>query len=52
MYEIMKINIVGTINNMMKVANEYLITALVDFVVYTMRQWFFEHRQDSLNMLT
>ena len=35
---------------MMRVAREYPITALVDFAFYTIGQWFFERRQDSLNM--
>ena len=46
----MTTNIVETMNNMMRVAREYPITALIDFVLYTMGQWFFERRRDSLNM--
>ena len=51
MYEVMTTNIVETVNNMMKVAIEYPITASVDFVLYMMGQWFFERRRDSLNMI-
>ena len=46
----MTTNIVETVNNMMMVAREYPITALVDFVLYTIGQRFFERHQDSLNM--
>ena len=50
MYEVMTTNIVETVNNIMMVTKEYPITALDDFFLYMMGQWFFEHRRDSLNM--
>ena len=49
MYEVMTNNIVEIVNNMLRVIIEYPITALVDFILYTMRQWLFERHRDSLN---
>ena len=40
-YEVMTTNIAETVKNIIKVAREYLITALVDFVFYMIGQWFF-----------
>ena len=48
-YEVMTNNIVEIVNNMLRVIREYPITALVDFILYTMRQWLFERHRDSLN---
>ena len=36
-YEVMITNIVETLNNMMVKAKEYPITAMIDFVIFTMR---------------
>ena len=52
MYRVMTSNIVETMNNMMKMAREYPLTTLVDFILYTIGQWFFERRRDSLNMMS
>ena len=46
----MTTNIDETVNNMVRVAREYPITTLIDFVLHTMGQRFFEHRRDSLNI--
>ena len=40
-YEVMTINIVKTLNNMMLKTIKYLITAMIDFVLFTTGQWFF-----------
>lgn len=49
-YEVMTTNIVESVNSMMRSAREYPITALIDFVVETMGQWFMKRRSDSLTM--
>ncbi|GMN61545.1 hypothetical protein TIFTF001_030624 [Ficus carica] len=42
MYEVMTTNIVKTLNNMMLKAREYPITAMIDFVFFTIGQWVFD----------
>ncbi|GMN47878.1 hypothetical protein TIFTF001_017069 [Ficus carica] len=47
-YEVMTTNIVETLNNMMLKARKYPITTMIDFVLFTMRQWFFTQCQESV----
>ena len=47
-YEVMTTNIVETLNNMMVKAREYPITAMIDFIIFTMGQWFFTRCRESV----
>ncbi|GMN19564.1 hypothetical protein TIFTF001_046961 [Ficus carica] len=51
-YEVMTTNIVETLNNMMLKAREYPVTAMIDFVLFTMGQWFFTRRRESVLVTT
>jgi hypothetical protein len=51
-YEVMTTNIVETLNNMMLKAREYPITAMIDFIIFTMGQWFFTRRRESVLVTT
>ncbi|GMN46160.1 hypothetical protein TIFTF001_015349 [Ficus carica] len=52
MYEVMTTNIVKTLNNMMLKAREYPIIAMIDFVLFTMGQWFFTRCRESVLVTT
>ena len=47
-FEIMTTNITETVNNMMRKAREYPITALIDCVLFKMGQWFLTRRWKAL----
>ncbi|XP_060974703.1 uncharacterized protein LOC133039773 [Cannabis sativa] len=51
-YEVMTTNIVESVNNMMRKAREYPIIAMIDFIISTMGQWFFERRREACVVTT
>ncbi|XP_062119035.1 uncharacterized protein LOC133832747 [Humulus lupulus] len=48
----MTINIVETVNNLMRKAREYPIIAMIDFIISTMGQWFLSRRREAYAVTT
>ncbi|XP_062085443.1 uncharacterized protein LOC133791538 [Humulus lupulus] len=51
-YEVITTNIVETMDNLMRKAREYLIVAMIDFILSTMGQWFFTCRREAYAVTT